>query len=54
MPQLEELIKNREKKLERIKKALIDPYPLKTKRTHTISQAIENFSNLLKKRRKFF
>ena len=43
MSQIEELKKNREKKLEKIKKSLINPYPLKSKRTHKISEALENF-----------
>jgi lysyl-tRNA synthetase class II len=50
----EELKKIREKKLERIKKALICPYPSKVKRTHKISDAIENFTKLAKKKEEIF
>ena len=35
-------------KLEKIKKAGIDPYPAKSKRTHTAKQTLDNFDNLLK------
>jgi lysyl-tRNA synthetase class 2 len=50
----EELIKIREKKLERIKKELINPYPLRAKRTYTISEAIENFGKLSKTKEEIF
>jgi lysyl-tRNA synthetase class II len=50
----EDLIQTREKKLERIKKALMNPYPLKAKRTHTISEAIGNFSKLSRKKLMIF
>jgi lysyl-tRNA synthetase class II len=50
----EELRKAREEKLGRIKKALISPYPLKAKRTHKISEAIENFNKLSKKKEEIF
>jgi lysyl-tRNA synthetase class 2 len=46
MSTLDELRKIRLKKLETIKKALINPYPEKTKRTHKISGALENFNKL--------
>lgn len=48
MATIEELRKIRLKKLEAIKKAAINPYPLRTKRTHKISEALENFSKLEK------
>jgi lysyl-tRNA synthetase class 2 len=54
MAQAEELRKIREKKLERIKKALINPYPSRAKRTHTISEAVENFSKLSRKKEEIF
>jgi lysyl-tRNA synthetase class 2 len=54
MSQIEELKKNREKKLEKIKKSLINPYPLKSKRTHKISEALENFEKLTKKKEEIF
>jgi lysyl-tRNA synthetase class 2 len=50
MAQLEELRKIREKKLEKIKKTLINPYPSKAKRTYKISEAIENFNRISKKK----
>jgi len=46
MATIDELRKIRLKKLEAIKKAGILAYPEKTKRTHRITEAIENFSNL--------
>jgi lysyl-tRNA synthetase class 2 len=54
MAQIEELRKIREKKLEKIKKALINPYPSKAKRTHKISEAIENFNRISKKKEEIF
>jgi lysyl-tRNA synthetase class 2 len=54
MAQVEELIKIREKKLESIKKSLINPYPSKAKRTHTISETLENFSRLSKDKEEVF
>jgi lysyl-tRNA synthetase class 2 len=54
MAQIEELRKIREKKLEKIKKALINPYPSKAKRTHTILEAIENFGKLARKKEEIF
>ena len=41
---MEELTKNRFEKLEKIKSSGQNPYPLKTKRTDTISQVLDNFS----------
>jgi len=46
MATIDELRKIRLKKLEAIKKAGIFPYPIKTKRTHKISEAIEDFDKL--------
>ncbi|MDO8536689.1 MAG: lysine--tRNA ligase [bacterium] len=43
---LDDLIKERLKKLEAIKKAKIDPYPGETRRTHTASGAHEDFEKL--------
>ena len=45
---MEELRKTRVKKLEAIKKNLINPYPEKTKRTHSISEALKDFDSLVK------
>lgn len=46
MSTVEEIRKNRLKKLETIKKSLINPYPEKTKRTHKIDEAVKGFSVL--------
>ncbi len=54
MATLEELRKIRLKKLEKIKKALIFPYPQKVKRTHTILQVLKNFSKLKKSKKEIF
>jgi lysyl-tRNA synthetase class 2 len=43
MKNMEKLIKEKFEKLQKIKSAGINPYPSKTKRTHTISDALENF-----------
>ena len=48
MATLDEIRKSRVRKLEVIKKALILPYPEKTKRTHKISQALADFNSLAK------
>jgi len=45
---MEELRKIRLEKLEAIKKAFINPYPQTTKRTHLISEALDNFQKLAK------
>ena len=44
---LEDVIKIRKEKLERIKQAGIDPYPSKTDRTHTNKQALDDFDSLV-------
>jgi lysyl-tRNA synthetase class 2 len=46
MATIEELRKTRLKKLEAVKKARINPYPEKTKRTHQISGALKEFGSL--------
>ena len=46
MPTIDELKKNRLKKLEAIKKAGISAYPEKTKRTHKIEEALKDFDKL--------
>ncbi len=48
MPTIEELRKNRLKKLKTIEDAGISAYPEKTKRTHTCKEALDNFSKLKK------
>lgn len=44
---LEDIIAGRQKKLEEIKKAGIDPYPSSTSRTHTNKQALDGFDALM-------
>ncbi|MFH1841157.1 MAG: lysine--tRNA ligase [Candidatus Nealsonbacteria bacterium] len=44
--------KNRKKKLEAVRKAEFNPYPTKTKRTHSILQALIDFDNFSKERLK--
>jgi lysyl-tRNA synthetase class 2 len=51
MRTIEELRKIRIEKLERIKKAGINPYPLKTKRTHKIEEVLSSFSELEKSKK---
>jgi lysyl-tRNA synthetase class 2 len=46
MATIDEIRKARQKKLEALKKALILPYPGKTKRTHQISAALKDFGSL--------
>lgn len=50
MTNLEKIRKVRLKKLENFKKAGINPYPAKVSRTHTNKQALNKFSQLLKKK----
>ncbi len=51
MKTIDELRKNRLKKLETIKKALIQPFPEKTKRTHKIAEALKNFNSLFRSKK---
>ena len=46
MATIEEIKKVRLKKLEALKRAQILPYPGKTKKTHTIKEALKNFTKL--------
>jgi len=48
MANLPEIKKNREDKLKKIISSRINPYPLKTKRTHKISDVIKDFAKLKK------
>ena len=52
MATIDEIRKNRIKKLKAIKKAGFNPYPAKTKRTHTINEIISNFSKFQKAKKK--
>jgi lysyl-tRNA synthetase class 2 len=54
MTSINELKKVREKKLEKIKNTLINPYPLKANRTHKISEAIEKFNRISKNKKEIF
>ena len=49
---LEDLVSERRKKLEKLKQAGIDPYPLRAKRTALISEALGKFAALLKSKKK--
>ena len=48
MPTIEELRKNRLKKLEEIKKRGINPYPSQTRITHKIKKILDSLTNLKK------
>jgi len=48
---LSDIQKNRLKKLERIRKLRINPYPEKTKRTHSINEVLEDFDKLSKSKK---
>ena len=49
---LDEIIKERIKKLKKLEKLGIDAYPEKTKRQFSISQALDNFSSWSKNKKK--
>lgn len=49
---LEDLIKERLKKLEALKKAGYDPYPARVTRTHQISEVLKSFPSLAKAKKK--
>lgn len=51
MPTIDELRKIRLKKLAAIRKAGIEPYPARTKRTHPILEALADFAKLAKAKR---
>lgn len=51
---IEQLIKERIKKLENFKKAGINPYPARVKRTHLISEALANFTKLVRSKKTVF
>ena len=46
MPNIEELMKERKRKLELIKKAGFLAYPSENKRTHEVGQAVEQFDKI--------
>lgn len=51
MPSIEEIRDNRIKKLEKLKSAGVDAYPLECKRTHAIAQTIKDFTKLKKSKK---
>ncbi|HPM08726.1 MAG TPA: lysine--tRNA ligase [Candidatus Pacearchaeota archaeon] len=51
MPNLEEIRANRIKKLEKIKTTGENPYPLSTKRSHTVKQVLKQFQTLKKNKK---
>lgn len=51
MPTIEEIRDNRIKKLEKLKAAGVDPYPLECKRTHTVAEALADFSKIKKSKK---
>lgn len=48
---LDDLLKARQEKLAKLRKAGIDPYPIKTWRTHAIGDVVANFEELLNEKR---
>ena len=51
---LEDIIKERKKKLNRLVGGGLNPYPAKVKRTHLIGDILTDFQSFLKNRKKFF
>lgn len=51
---LDDIIKERKKKLEKLVKAGLDPYPAKARRTISIAYALDNFDKLEKSKEKIF
>lgn len=51
MPNIEELRDNRLKKLNSLQGRAIDPFPISTKRTHTVAQAIKDFAKISKSKK---
>ncbi|MEK7549352.1 MAG: amino acid--tRNA ligase-related protein [Patescibacteria group bacterium] len=51
---LEDIIKERKKKLDRLVKAGLNPYPSKVKRTHLISDILTDFQSFSKNQKKIF
>ena len=49
--QLDELIKTRAEKLKKLRKAGVDPYPIKTWRTHSVGEVLSDFERLLSEKR---
>jgi len=51
---LEEIIKDRKKKIANLIEAGVNPYPAKVKRSHTIREILNNFGSFVRQRKKFF
>src|SRR4030043_375139 len=51
MATIDEIRKTRLKKLEAVKKALFNPYPEKTKRTHSVLQALVDFNTIFRSKK---
>ncbi len=51
---LEDIIKERKKKLDKLIEAGLNPYPAKVKRTHLIGDILTDFRSFSKNRKKFF
>lgn len=51
MTSLEEIRQNRIGKITAIQKALINPYPAKTKRTHTVAAVLKQFNKMFKSKK---
>lgn len=51
MATIDDLRKTRIKKLEAIRKALFNPYPEKTKRTHKIAEALKDFNGMARSKK---
>jgi len=51
---IDKLRQTRLEKLEAIKKAGLNPYPAKTKRTHKIKETLENFKSLVSSKKEIF
>ncbi|MBU1136958.1 lysine--tRNA ligase [Patescibacteria group bacterium] len=54
MPSIKEIRQNRIKKLENISQTGLDPYPAKTKRTHTCQEALERFEEISSTKEEIF
>src|SRR3990167_1822049 len=51
---LEDIIKERKKKIDNLSAAGLNPYPEKVRRTHLIKEILDNFSGFSKSRKKIF
>jgi len=52
MPNIEDLRKNRIEKLKALQSAGVNPYPAKSKRTHTVDEVLKDFAKLKKANKK--